>query len=62
MTTANFAQGTADTVTAYPLFTALAATAFAYEGWVVATTINAELRTRSAPCPWPWSAGWASSC
>ena len=19
-------------------------------------------RTRSAPCPWPWSAGWASSC
>ncbi len=27
----------------YPLFTAVVATAFAYEGWIIATTINAEL-------------------
>ena len=54
MTAANFAQVTADTVTAYPLFTALAATAFAYEGWVVATTINAELKDpKRTPAPGP---------
>ena len=51
MTAANFAQVTADTVTAYPLFTALAATAFAYEGWVVATTINAELKDPKRTLP-----------
>jgi APA family basic amino acid/polyamine antiporter len=29
--------------TEYPLFTAVVATAFAYEGWIIATAINAEL-------------------
>lgn len=29
---------------AHPLFTALTATAFAYDGWIVATCINAELK------------------
>lgn len=51
MTAENFAQVTVDTVTGYPLFTALAATAFAYEGWVVATTINAELKDAKRTLP-----------
>lgn len=51
MTAANFAQVTADATTGNPLFTALAATAFAYEGWVIATTINAELKNAKRTLP-----------
>lgn len=39
------------TDTAYPLFAALVATSFAYEGWIVATTINAELRDAKRNLP-----------
>lgn len=34
-----------------PLFTALTATAFAYEGWIIATTINAELKDAKKNLP-----------
>lgn len=36
---------------AHPLFAALAATAFAYDGWIVATCINAELRDAKKNLP-----------
>ncbi|HHT64016.1 MAG: APC family permease [Bacillota bacterium] len=40
----NFTSGViADVTSSNPLFTALVATAFAYEGWIIATSINAEL-------------------
>ena len=32
------------TVVSNPLFTAVCATAFAYEGWIIATSINAEIK------------------
>lgn len=35
----------------YPLFTAVVATAFAYEGWIIATTINAELENAKENLP-----------
>lgn len=34
-----------------PLFTALCATAFAYEGWIVATSINAEIKDAKKNLP-----------
>ena len=34
-----------------PLFTSIVATAFAYEGWIVATTINAELKNPKKTLP-----------
>ena len=34
-----------------PLFAALAATSFAYEGWVIATTINAEIKNAKRNLP-----------
>lgn len=45
-TIANFTTvvTTVDGGTGHALFTAVAATAFAYDGWVIATSINAELR------------------
>ncbi len=46
----NFSTVTVETVN-NPLFTALAATAFAYEGWVIATTINAELKDAKKNLP-----------
>ncbi len=39
----NFTTATAQ-VTGNPLFGAVVATAFAYEGWIIATSINSELR------------------
>jgi APA family basic amino acid/polyamine antiporter len=33
------------------LFTAVVATAFAYEGWIIATSINAELKDAKKICP-----------
>lgn len=41
----------ADTTTANPMFTAVVATAFAYEGWIIATSINAELRDAKKNLP-----------
>lgn len=37
--------------TEYPLFTAVVATAFAYEGWIIATSINAELENAKKNLP-----------
>lgn len=39
------------TVSEYPLFTAVVATAFAYEGWIIATSINAELENSKRNLP-----------
>lgn len=48
----NFTSGTiADVTSAYPLFTAVVATAFAYEGWIIATSINAELKDAKKNLP-----------
>lgn len=48
----NFSYVTKDIVaTSNPLFTAIVATAFAYEGWIVATTINAELKDSKKNLP-----------
>lgn len=51
MTAQNFAQVTVGTAVEYPLFAALAATSFAYEGWIIATTINAELKNAKRNLP-----------
>ena len=41
----NFSSGSIGTASSnYPLFTAVVATSFAYEGWIIATAINAELK------------------
>ena len=37
--------------TEYPIFTAVVATAFAYEGWIIATAINAELENAKENLP-----------
>ena len=47
----NFTVILAGDAAQHPLFTALAATAFAYEGWVVATTINAEIKNAKRNLP-----------
>ncbi|MEM5817631.1 MAG: APC family permease, partial [Desulfitobacterium hafniense] len=48
----NFTSGViADVSTTNPLFTAVVATAFAYEGWIIATSINAELRDAKKNLP-----------
>ena len=38
-------------VSANPLFTAVCATAFAYEGWIIATSINSEIRDSKKNLP-----------
>ncbi|MBE6981618.1 MAG: APC family permease [Ruminococcaceae bacterium] len=38
-------------VAAFPLFTAVCATAFAYEGWIIATSINAEIKDSKRNLP-----------
>lgn len=40
-----------DAVSSHPLFTAVCATAFAYEGWIVATSINAEIKDSKKNLP-----------
>ena len=40
-----------DTVSSSPLFTAVCSTAFAYEGWIIATSINAELKDSKRNLP-----------
>ena len=47
----NFTAVVAGDISKYPLFTALAATSFAYEGWVIATTINAEIKNAKRNLP-----------
>ena len=40
-----------DTVSSSPLFAAVCATAFAYEGWIIATSINAEIKDSKKNLP-----------
>ncbi|MHB8076023.1 APC family permease [Desulfosporosinus fructosivorans] len=48
----NFTGGVIANVTnANPLFTAVVATSFAYEGWIIATSINAELKDAKKNLP-----------
>lgn len=47
----NFTSGVIADVSGNPLFTALVATAFAYEGWIIATSINAELKDAKRNLP-----------
>ena len=47
----NFSYVTQGIISGNPLFTAIVATAFAYEGWIVATTINAELKDSKKNLP-----------
>ncbi len=44
ITQTNFAAAPVPTASGNPLFAALVSTAFAYEGWIITTSINAELR------------------
>lgn len=47
----NFTSGVIAETAANPLFTAVVATAFAYEGWIIATSINAELKDAKKNLP-----------
>ncbi|AFM41669.1 amino acid transporter [Desulfosporosinus acidiphilus SJ4] len=48
----NFTSGPiANASSSNPLFTAVVATAFAYEGWIIATSINAELKDAKKNLP-----------
>ncbi|MEG1413248.1 MAG: APC family permease, partial [Acidaminococcaceae bacterium] len=47
----NFTVGATKTAVQNPLFTAVVATAFAYEGWIIATSINAELKDAKKNLP-----------
>lgn len=47
----NFTMAAGKATTAHPLFTAVVATAFAYEGWIIATSINAELENAKENLP-----------
>jgi len=47
----NFTGGVIADVSENPLFTAVVATAFAYEGWIIATSINAELKDSKKNLP-----------
>ena len=48
----NFTSGAiADVASDSPLFTAVVATSFAYEGWIIATSINAELKDAKKNLP-----------
>ncbi len=51
MTAQNFASVTTDIAVENPLFTAVAATSFAFEGWIIATSINAELKDAKKNLP-----------
>lgn len=52
MTVQNFTQVVnSDISAARALFTAVVATAFAYEGWIIATSINAELKNAKKNLP-----------
>ena len=51
MTAQNFTAVSVDMAVDNPLFTAVAATAFAFEGWIIATSINAELKNAKRNLP-----------
>lgn len=51
MTVANFTTVVEEVDTFSGLFTAVVATAFAYEGWIIATSINAELKDAKKNLP-----------
>jgi len=51
MTIENFTTVTKEVSTGNALFTAIVATAFAYEGWIIATSINAELKDSKKNLP-----------
>lgn len=51
MTVQNFTTVVTEVNTANALFTAVVATAFAYEGWIIATSINAELKDAKKNLP-----------
>lgn len=51
MTIQNFTTSVTEVNTSTALFTAVVATAFAYEGWIIATSINAELRDSKKNLP-----------
>ncbi|MGH4052016.1 MAG: APC family permease [Clostridium sp.] len=57
MTMVNFTTVVEKVNTANALFTAVVATAFAYEGWIIATSINAELRDAKKTLPLALVAG-----
>lgn len=51
MTAYNFTTVVKEVNTSTALFTAVVATAFAYEGWIIATSINAELKDAKKNLP-----------
>jgi len=51
VTIQNFTTVVVENVTGNPFFAAIVATAFAYEGWIVATSINAELKDAKKNMP-----------
>ena len=51
MLTQNFAAPASVAVDGNPLFAAVCATAFAYEGWIITTSINAELKDAKRNLP-----------
>jgi APA family basic amino acid/polyamine antiporter len=51
MTVRNFTTAVTEVNTSTALFTAVVATAFAYEGWIIATSINAELHDSKKNLP-----------
>lgn len=51
MTVQNFTTVVTEVNTATALFTAVVATSFAYEGWIIATSINAELHDSKKNLP-----------
>ena len=50
-TTTAAMQSTTSSVTTSPLFASVVATSFAYEGWIIATSINAELKDAKKNLP-----------
>jgi Amino acid transporters len=57
MTVHNFTTVVTQVNTSNALFTAVTATAFAYEGWIIATSINAELKDAKKNLPLALVAG-----
>lgn len=51
MTVENLTSAAVTSVAGNPLFAAVVATAFAYEGWIVATSINSELKDAKKNLP-----------
>lgn len=50
-TVQNFTVAASKDVVSNPLFTSVVATAFAYEGWIIATSINSELKDSKKNLP-----------